>query len=430
MTSRPDQAQRFTLQESALVPMMATGGRAVPEVDAAAYNVAPGLTLGRPFRTLSAGHVSSRYDGEPLAQYISEHLLSEMARVFKERADADPVPLDWNHESAPGLFGPGGDPNTAGALGAVVDLLVFDDGERGPGLYVVPAYTERGLSVLEDQKGLLYSSPEFVIGAVYAREARGQKLGDAQLLAVALTPRPAQSATVIDTVQLTETGPRRTAAGETGTDQEDPMKTLNALLVAGLALAESLPDDAEPTDAERAQFNEMASKLGFNELQAAPAPTPAPEGADLGDGERQLLAEAGIEATSLKGALLKLAERQKALQADAEQAKATALLNESKAAVNGMIALGKIAPAQRKGAEQLYRENRALFTELYGEVPPHAALDLRPDLGHGGDNADASVDEDKAVTEVEAYAEKHNLSFNEAMTALAAERPELFAHAG
>lgn len=427
MTLRHDKARRFTLAEAGLVAVSDADGKA-PTVDPSAYTVAPGLTLGRPFRTLSAGHVSSRYDGEPLAQYISEHLLAEMVSVFQARRDADPVPLDWNHESLPGFWGPGGDPQTSGALGAVVDLMVFDDGERGPGLYVVPAYSERGLAVLEDQKGLLYSSPEFVIGAVYAREARGQKLGDAQLLAVALTPRPAQSATVIDTVQLTESGPSRPAAGDAGQTQEEPMKTLKALIVAGLALAEG--QASEPTEDERAQFREMAEKLGLAEQPGPPVdvePGQAPQAAALGEAERKLLAEAGIEASSPIGALLKMAERVKALQTDTAETKAAALLAESKAVVNGMIAVGKVPPAQRSGAAQLYRENRELFTELYGEVPPHAALDLRTELGHGGDNAGEQPNEDKAVAEVEAYAEKHNLSFSDAMTTLAAEKPQLFA---
>jgi hypothetical protein len=57
--------------------------------------------------------------------------------------------------------------------------------------------------VVNEAGGVLWSSPEFLAGEVFDR-AGGDKVGDAQLLAITLTPRPAQSHAKIDRVILNE----------------------------------------------------------------------------------------------------------------------------------------------------------------------------------------------------------------------------------
>lgn len=169
---------------------------------AAMMPVPDGLTVGRPFRTLSAGAVRGRMDGEELGDITEDHL-REMARLVVERAESDPVVIDWNHSSSP-MFAASADPCNAASLGLIVGAFVADD-ERGPGLFVIPAYNERGLKAIADNAGALWSSPEFAVGDIFARDGDiKSRIGGAQLMAVALTNRPAQAASRIDAVALTE----------------------------------------------------------------------------------------------------------------------------------------------------------------------------------------------------------------------------------
>ena len=83
-------------------------------------------------------------------------------------------------------------------MGIIVDLEIRDEG-----LFAIPAYNERGLKVVHDAGGVLWSSPEYLHGEIFTRDG-GDKVGDAQLLAITLTPRPAQQSDKIDRVLLKE----------------------------------------------------------------------------------------------------------------------------------------------------------------------------------------------------------------------------------
>ena len=161
-------------------------GEAVQVAPQVTYDVPEGLTLGKPFKTLALGQVSSRMSGEKIGAEIDRALLEEMVRVYKERREADPVIIDWQHATSPFQGGTPAPPESGSALGMIVDLELRDDG-----LYAVPAYNERGLKVVQDAGGVLWSSPEYLQGEIFTRDG-GVKVGDAQLLAVTLTPRPAQ----------------------------------------------------------------------------------------------------------------------------------------------------------------------------------------------------------------------------------------------
>ena len=123
---------------------------------------------------------------------------SEMIRVFNDRKLADPVIIDWQHATSPFQGGSPAPPESGNALGLIVELELREDG-----LYATPAYNERGLDVVKSAGGVLWSSPEFLNGEVFSRDG-GSKIGDAQLLAITLTPRPAQSNDKIGRVLLTE----------------------------------------------------------------------------------------------------------------------------------------------------------------------------------------------------------------------------------
>ena len=161
------------------------------------YEVPDGLTVGRPFKTLSLGQVSSRMNGQPIGDSIDTELLNEMVRVFNARKESDPVIIDWQHATSPFQDGVQG-PDAGNALGMIIDLEVKDDG-----LYAVPAYNERGLKVVNEAGGILWSSPEYLHGEIFTRDG-GDKVGDAQLLAITLTPRPAQQSDKIDRIFLKE----------------------------------------------------------------------------------------------------------------------------------------------------------------------------------------------------------------------------------
>jgi hypothetical protein len=173
-------------------------GEAVQLSAVPSYDVPEGLTIGKPFKTLALGQVSSRMSGEAIGAPISKELLEEMVRVYRERRDADPVIIDWQHATSPFQGGTPAPPESGNALGMIVELELRQDG-----LYAIPAYNERGLKVVQDAGGVLWSSPEYLHGEIFTRDG-GEKVGDAQLLAVTLTPRPAQSHSKIDRVTLSE----------------------------------------------------------------------------------------------------------------------------------------------------------------------------------------------------------------------------------
>ena len=162
-----------------------------------AYDIPDGLTVGKPFKTLSLGQVSSRMNGSNIGQAIDEELLQEMVRVFKERQKEDPVIIDWQHATSPFQDGVA-PPESGNALGIIIDLEMRDGG-----LYAIPAYNERGLKIVREAGGILWSSPEYLHGEIYTRDG-GDKVGDAQLLAITLTPRPAQQSDKIDRITLKE----------------------------------------------------------------------------------------------------------------------------------------------------------------------------------------------------------------------------------
>ena len=90
-----------------------------------AYEIPDGLTIGRPFKTLALGQVSSRLNGSAIGSEIDHDMLSEMLRVFKKRQYADPVIIDWQHATSPFSGGTPAPPESGNALGLIVDLSLI-----------------------------------------------------------------------------------------------------------------------------------------------------------------------------------------------------------------------------------------------------------------------------------------------------------------
>lgn len=163
-----------------------------------------GLYVGRPFKTLGLGQIHSRTSGNMIAEITAE-LLNELARVYNERSSSDNVPIDWNHNSSPFIEGADKRPDASGALGEIISVEVREDDSGELGLYVTPAYTDEGKAIVERHQGTLYSSPEFLTGAVYDRDTGNLVSELGQLLAVTLTHRPQQTTSRIERVTLSET---------------------------------------------------------------------------------------------------------------------------------------------------------------------------------------------------------------------------------
>lgn len=160
------------------------------------------LRVGKPFRVLTADEpVRSGDTGALLGQFSLEQL-SQMVEVFYARANQGEGQPKIDNNHGPTL---GGDPTI---YGMVLGAFIFEDA-RGPGLYVIPGYTNAGAELVQKcmaPDGLdstLTNSPEFIIGSVHLRSSDGRKIGDAELLGVALTGNPQQSERIIDPVLLT-----------------------------------------------------------------------------------------------------------------------------------------------------------------------------------------------------------------------------------
>ena len=156
------------------------------------------LYPGSDIKVLSVGKVNSRINGKTI-QDVTPSILAEIVRVFKARLNEDPVIIDWNHQSSPFMDNGPTDPSQSMAYGEISDVYVKDDA-----LYVKPLYTQAGLDLVKASEGVLYPSPEFLVGDIYAREDDPKPIGFAQLQAVTLTARPAQSKNKISRVLLME----------------------------------------------------------------------------------------------------------------------------------------------------------------------------------------------------------------------------------
>lgn len=298
-----------------------------------------GLTAGRSFRTLRVGPVARRMGGDTIATVTAEHL-ADMARLIRDRRDSDPVIIDWQHGSSPD--NPQA-PDVGGALGRLVDAYV-----EGDALVVVPAYTEKGAAVVAAAEGVLWSSPEFVLGDVFARDGAG-RIGSAQVLAITLTPRPAQQADRIDAITLAESG-------------DDNQETRMADPVQQVAAEE---DNGEETpDSIRAERDSLREAL-----EAANARIAELEGASEMSEEvattAAALTERTSEVTTLTEQVDRLADALTAEVAKREQIECARAVDE--------LITGGVAPARRQALTDAYAtraEQPAVWAALSERTVP------------------------------------------------------------
>jgi phage I-like protein len=370
------------------------------DLDGLTVVIEDGQRLGRPFVTLAAGKVSSRMSGELITEVTPEHL-AELKRVFDSRGGSDPVIIDWNHQSSPnaGL----NTPETGGALGEVVALRLSDDGRQ---LIAVPAYNARGLEVVEAAGGTLWSSPEFILGEVFARES-GECTGGAQLLAITLTPRPQQTASSVGRVTLSEGSMDLENLEGLETEQLISMLRQKDALVKeleGRLKAQSMAEEdeqeelAEVSDEEKLAEDEEKKKMGeYRNLT------------------ERLTADNSQQAATIN----QLSEQVARLEKAERNARMTAELDQ-------LTHSGRISPNERAYAENFWllrEKGEGLPWEMLTRREPNQVVNLS-EVGHGASGE--QLNRDSLTDRVKELAKSESIQFTEAWGRLQREEPQLF----
>lgn len=368
------------------------------------FDVPDGLTLGRPFKTLSLGQVSSRMNGENVGKEISDEMLTEMVRVFKERKASDPVIIDWQHATSPFQSGPPAPPESGNALGLIVDLELRQDG-----LYAYPAYNERGLTVVNEAGGILWSSPEFLAGEVYDRSG-GSKVGDAQLLAITLTPRPAQSHDKIDRVILNE------RLDEMDNIESMSPEDLRAMLLAKDEMVKELENQIREMkqDAESA----MMETEDKEEKLAESDDDKEEKLAESDDDKGEKMKEYNKMSESMPPVLLSeinaLRESNSALTERLEKIEAEKLDIEKREAVSTLLRDGRITPAEEGAVAEAWamREIQPVFWQMFSERKAHHSVPL-VEIGHGASGR--AITGSSLDSEVHKLASEKSITYSEAL---------------
>jgi len=386
--------------------------RAYSEALNVAYDIPDGLTLGRPFKTLSLGQVSSRMNGENVGKEINNEMLTEMVRVFKERRESDPVIIDWQHATSPYQSGPPAPPESGNALGLIVDLEL-----RADGLYAYPAYNERGLNVVNEAGGVLWSSPEFLAGEVFDR-AGGAKVGDAQLLAITLTPRPAQSNSKIDRVTLNE-------RLEMDNVESMSVEDLRAMLIAKDEMVKELEQQIKEMkqDSESAMMESNESEELAELAESKDDEEKLAESED--HDEKKETYKMSEQAPTLLNEINALRESNNALTKRLEKIEAEKLEIEKREAVSTLLRDGRITPAEETIAGKAWamRELQPEFWQMFSERQPSSAIPLA-EVGHGASGRE--ITRQSLDGEVRKLASEKSITYSEALVQFRAQNPDYY----
>lgn len=397
------------------------------------YELPEGLTIGKPFKTLALGQVSSRMNGENIGKEIDVDLLGEMIRVFKERQEADPVIIDWQHATSPFQGGHPAPPESGNALGLIVDLELRQDG-----LYATPAYNERGLEVVKSAGGVLWSSPEFLNGEVFSRDG-GTKVGDAQLLAITLTPRPAQSNDKIGRVTLSERTESMDNMGSMSVEElrqllvskEDELATKDNLVKKLEQQIKEMMEDSEASikkeemKEEEDKEEKMAeSKEDEDKAKKMKEEEDEKKASSMGHDKPYKMSETLTESTllsevqALRENNAKLSQRLEAIEAEKKEV-------EKREAVNNLLRDGKIIPSEveRVGRAYELKETEPCFWQMFSERPLNSSVNLNT-IGHGASGEEitkATLDE-----QVHSLKKEKNITFSEALDLFRTQNPEYY----
>jgi len=389
-------------------------GEAVQLSEVSSYDIPDGLTIGKPFKTLGLGQVSSRMSGDAIGKEIDVEMLTEMVRVFNARKENDPVIIDWQHATSPFQSGSPAPPESGNALGLIIDLDLRDDG-----LYATPAYNERGLDVVTKAGGVLWSSPEFLAGEVFDRLG-GSKVGDAQLLAITLTPRPAQSHDQIDRVTLTE---------EIQMDSIDSMspEELKQMLIAKDEMVRELEDQIKEMkqDSEASLSTESKDDKDKEESlkEDEEEPKKLEESSKDDDDKETKLSE------SLSPMMLSeihaLNEKVSAQDAEIKKLRSERDAVECGRAVDMLLSEGKVSPSEKDTAEKAWevRKTQPEFWQMFSSRESGSSVPLT-EIGHGASGAEVNIKSlDEAVHKLKT---EKGLTYSEALDQFRADNPNYY----
>lgn len=347
------------------------------------------LIKGKPFLTLALGAVNSRMSGESISAITEDHL-KEMVRLFYARREQDPVIIDWNHASSPYTSGFLPPPDVAMALGQIADLEIKDGG-----LYAHPLYTAKGAKIVEESEGQLWSSPEFVLGNVYSRDG-GELIGNAQLLAITLTPRPAQQNNKIDRILLSEKLMDQTELQGKSPDE------LIAMLLEKDALVKQLEAKLSALESE------MESSVSEEDAVL------------VADGEKKdgyaAMSEASVKLMNeMSSKITALNEQVGKLQAEKHGA-------ERKNAIDALLNTGKIAPSEKAVAEEAYdlKDRSPSFWKMFSERQANQAVNLS-EVGHAEASKPISLSE-----QVRSIQKEKGITFAQALDLFKNENPQAY----
>ena len=394
-------------------------GEAVQLSFEASYDVPEGLTIGKAFKTLALGQVSSRMSGEAIGAPVSQELLEEMVRVYRERREDDPVIIDWQHATSPYQSGTPAPPESGNALGMIVDLELRDDG-----LYAIPAYNERGLKVVQDAGGVLWSSPEYLHGEIFTRDG-GDKVGDAQLLAITLTPRPAQSHSKIDRVTLSEREKLMDFENMSADELKAALAAKDAMVKELEQKIKDMKSEAEASLSGELEAEEMAEESKLEEEEETKA-----EAMGSGyDKERKMSEPAQLsekitdanllsEVMQLRAQNQKLNERLEVIETEKREV-------ERREAVSALLREGKVSPAEESAAAKAWdvRESMPEFWRMFSERPASSAVPLN-EVGHGASGEE--LNKATLAEKVKALATEKSLTFSEALNLYREQNPDQY----
>jgi hypothetical protein len=375
------------------------------------------LYPGQDIKVLSLGKVNSRLNGETI-QEVSIDILQEMVRVFKDRKETDPVIIDWNHQSSPFMNNGPTAPAQSMAYGEIADVYIKEDA-----LFVKPLYTQAGLDLVKASEGVLYPSPEFLVGEVFAREGDPKPIGFAQLQAVTLTARPAQSKNKISRVLLMEKSNMNPEELKTMTvdqlatlvlEKDQLVKQLEAQLEGVKSENDELTKDESEGEVKISLDGEYAKKdekkmMAEEDKKMMEDEKKMSEATALSEkAQAKLMNELHAQVTSLS-------EQVKTLQAEKHQA-------ERKLVVDGLLNTGKIAPSEISAVESAYdiKDKFPAIWQSFSERKANQAINLS-EKGHA-----STAQEISFIDQVNEIKKTKGITFSEALNVMKNEQPDAY----
>ena len=295
-------------------------------------------------------------------------------------------------------------------------------------MYALPAYNERGLDVVNNAGGILWSSPEFVTGDVFSRDG-GEKIGDAQLLAITLTPRPAQSNNKIDRVTLTE----RLEMNIDDMSIDELKKALSAkdeLTKELESKIREMKDEAESSmmsyqkDDEKSKLAEddddEKSKLAEDDDDEKKKLAEDDDEKKKVSAMSETLTETTLlsEVVSLRESNFRLNERVEALENEKRSI-------EKREQVNILLREGRITPDESDVVGKAFelKDIQPEFWKMFSERPKNSAVSFET-IGHGASGQE--ITKKTLDIEVKKIVTDKNVQYSEALSMFRNENPDYY----